>query len=216
MHLAFASAAIFVLYRLLCVFPSRTHVVKRKRTKSLAVFLGSGGHTTEALTLISALSFDHYSPRTYVVSKGDSFSSQKASELEVSKGTAVSPPQYTILTIPRARRVHQSIMTTPGTAFYSLLWCIYHVAFSRGGRAAFADLLILNGPGTCFVLCIAVCFNKFFGLPAPRIIYIESFARVNSLSLSGKLLYPFVDRFIVQWPQLLEIARGAEFHGLLV
>jgi len=66
------------------------------------------------------------------------------------------------------------------------------------------------------MLCIAVYINKFLGLAAPRVIYIESFARVEALSLSGKLLYPFVDRFIVQWQQLAEKAKRAEFHGLLV
>jgi hypothetical protein len=64
------------------------------------------------------------------------------------------------------------------------------------------------------MICIAVYFNKvsmlpclrtrmnncrkllgqFFGLKSPRLIYVESFARVNSLSLSGKLIRPFVDR----------------------
>lgn len=43
---------------------------------------------------------------------------------------------------------------------------------------------------------------QFVGLSATRIIYIESFARVSRLSLSGKLLRPFVHRFLVQWPQL--------------
>ncbi|KAJ6586985.1 glycosyltransferase family 1 protein [Mycena vulgaris] len=211
-----ALATILVLYRLFCTLPSRKHVINQERTKSLAVFLGSGGHTTEALTLISALDFTRYSPRTYVVSQGDALSAQKASELELSKATAASPPQYTILTIPRARRVHQSLVTTPPTAFYSLLSCVYHVTLAHGrARSSFADVLILNGPGTCFVLCIAVYVNKFLGLSAPRVIYIESFARVKSLSLSGKLLYPFVDSFVVQWPQLLKV-KGGEYHGLLV
>ncbi|KAJ7096258.1 oligosaccharide biosynthesis protein Alg14-like protein [Mycena epipterygia] len=219
--LTLALVAIFVLYRLSCALPGRQNAAKLERTKSLAVFLGSGGHTSEALALISALDFNRYSPRTYVISEGDSLSAQKAANLESSKATAASPPQYTILTIPRARRVHQPLVTTPPTAFYSLLSCIYHVTLAhiplRGSaRSTFADVLILNGPGTCFVLCIAVYINRFLGLSAPRIIYIESFARVESLSLSGKLLYPFVDRFVVQWPQLQEKARGAEFHGLLV
>ena len=39
------------------------------------------------------------------------------------------------------------------------------------------------------------------GLRYTRIIYVESFARVNSLSLSGKLLKRFVDTFVVQWPE---------------
>ena len=36
--------------------------------------------------------------------------------------------------------------------------------------------------------------TKILGLPSPTIIYVESFARVQSLSLTGKLLRPFVDR----------------------
>ncbi|KAF8210339.1 glycosyltransferase family 1 protein [Mycena galopus ATCC 62051] len=205
----------FVIYRIFCTLPTREHAVKSAKTKSLAVFLGSGGHTSEALTLVSALDFNRYSPRTYVISDGDSFSAKKAHELETSKETSTCPAQYTILTIPRARYVHQRLITTPPTALRSLLMCIYHVTFAHI-HSSFADILILNGPGTCFVLCIAVYVNKFLGLAAPRVIYTESFARVESLSLSGKLLYPFVDRFIVQWPQLQAKVKGAEFHGLLV
>jgi Oligosaccharide biosynthesis protein Alg14 like len=37
-------------------------------------------------------------------------------------------------------------------------------------------------------------YMQFFGLPSPTLIYVESFARVRSLSLSGKLLRPLVDR----------------------
>ncbi|KAJ7462370.1 glycosyltransferase family 1 protein [Mycena galericulata] len=210
-------ALILFVYRIYCTLPGRQHNVKHANTKSLAVFLGSGGHTSEALSLISALDFHRYSPRTYVISEGDTLSAQKAVDLELSKATTHLTPQYTLLTIPRARNVHQPLLTTPPTAFYSLLSCIYHVTLTRIlRRSSFADVLILNGPGTCFVLCVAVYLNKFLGLSAPRVIYIESFARVESLSLSGKLLYPFVDRFVVQWPQLLKKAKGAEFHGLLV
>ncbi len=37
-----------------------------------------------------------------------------------------------------------------------------------------------------------------------KVIFIESFARVNELSLTGRLLYNHVNRFIVQWPELSE------------
>jgi len=70
-----------------------------------------------------------------------------------------------------------------------------------------ADILLLNGPGTCFVLCITVYLNKFFGLQTPLVIYVESFARVKSLSLSGKLIRPLADRFILQWDEAGETQR---------
>lgn len=76
---------------------------KKDGTCSLAVFLGSGqssstgklgillklrflgGHTTEALALVSTLDFLRYTPRLYVVSEGDQLSVQKACDLELYK-----------------------------------------------------------------------------------------------------------------------------------
>ena len=45
----------------------------------------AGGHTTEALALISGLDFTRYTPRTYIISDGDTLSGQKARELEERK-----------------------------------------------------------------------------------------------------------------------------------
>lgn len=159
----------------------------------------AGGHTSEALRLISALDFCRYTPRTYIISNGDTLSSQKAVALEKLKANSASPQivsesfgliescilhglidfsqsrdtdnQYKLLIIPRARYVHQSLLLTPPTAFLSLLVCIYHVTvaplfLSRSPRSPFADVLILNGPGTCFVLCGAIYLNKV-SIPNP-------------------------------------------------
>lgn len=194
-------------------------------TCSLAVFLGSGGHTSEILKLLSNVDFSRYTPRTYIISEGDNLSAQKAMALEVIKvgwGTDHNDPgynSYTLLTIPRARRVHQSLLSTPPTALRSLATCLYHVMINprkSSGRHSFADVLLLNGPGTCLILCIAVYANRFFGLPAPKVIYVESFARVRKLSISGRLLRPWVDRFVVQWPELLRDHGRGEYHGWLV
>lgn len=46
-----------------------------------------------------------------------------------------------------------------------------------------------------------------------QIIYIESFARVNSASLTGKLMYRIADLFIVQWEEMLEIFPKAVYGG---
>ena len=42
---------------------------------------------------------------------------------------------------------------------------------------------------------------------------VESIARVDSLSLSGKLLVRAADRFLVQWPQLAKKYTKAEYIG---
>ncbi|KAI8993107.1 oligosaccharide biosynthesis protein Alg14-like protein [Trametes punicea] len=188
---------------------------------SLAVFLGSGGHTSEALRLLSGLDFSRYSPRTYLVSEGDTLSMRKALELESTKADHatrgdVSTP-YTFVVIPRARRVHQSLLSTPFTAAVSLAAAVWHITIAPLlSRSSAPEVLLLNGPGTSLVLCIAAYLNRVIGLSSPRLIYVESFARVQHLSLSGKLLRPVVDRFIVQWAELLEDGKRGEHRGWLI
>lgn len=198
--------------------------IQRPRTTntcSLAVFLGSGGHTTESLTLLGSLDFSRYTPRTYIVSQGDLLSVQKAIALEASKmEELVSQPEkptYTIVTIPRARRVHQALIATPPTALYSLLMAIWRLTFApRLLNTNPPEVLVLNGPGTCFSLCVAAYLNRFLGIHSPRMVYIESFARVKSLSLSGKLLRSVVDSFVVQWPDLLSDGKRGVYRGWMV
>jgi beta-1,4-N-acetylglucosaminyltransferase len=47
-----------------------------------------------------------------------------------------------------------------------------------------------------------------------RVIYVESLTRIRALSLSGRLVYPLVDEFFVQWPTTTK-ARRARFAGAL-
>ncbi|KAF9070551.1 glycosyltransferase family 1 protein [Rhodocollybia butyracea] len=230
---AFVLIAAVICIRAYSILPDYKHsrnLNRVSKTCKLAVFLGSGGHTSEMLALVSSLDFDRYTPRTYILSEGDTLSERKAIALEASKvanttteNSNTNTLPYTILVIPRARKVHQSLMTTPSTAFFSLLQCLYHITiksiYGRNQHNAgyyFADVLLLNGPGTCLVLCVAVYFNKFIHLSAPKVIYVESFARVKTLSLSGKLLRPLVDKFIVQWPQLLKDNGRGECRGWLI
>ncbi|CAE6347043.1 unnamed protein product [Rhizoctonia solani] len=190
-------ASLFVLYRLysvLCIpYVSSDKNCHSRSTRSFAVFLGSGGHTTEALALVSSLDFDKYSPRAYIISEGDTLSAKKAIALEILKKPGNS--EYRILTMPRARRVHQSLASTPFTALRSLIWTLQFMTLPAIlSKKSFADVLLINGPGTCVVLVLVAYFNRFWWLGSPRVIYVESFARVSSLSLSGKLVRPLADK----------------------
>ncbi len=48
-----------------------------------------------------------------------------------------------------------------------------------------------------------------------KVIYIETFARTDDLSLTGKLLYPFVKNFYVQWEPLRKKYPRAKYAGAL-
>jgi len=60
-------------------------VVLPKRQVNKPYHERAGGHTTEALALVSALDFARYTPRTYIISDGDTLSAQKAREMEERK-----------------------------------------------------------------------------------------------------------------------------------
>ncbi|KAF8590884.1 glycosyltransferase family 1 protein [Ramaria rubella] len=210
--MSFAWLIALLLFAVLCrayaIIPSsnRSWVLSLRRKEAtchLAVFLGSGGHTSEALLLLSSINFARYTPRTYVVSQGSPSKTQSEA--------------FTILSIPRARRVHQSLLMTPPTAIISLFTCIYHLSLRPMiTRRPFADVLLVNGPGTCVMLCAAAYISRMLFIPNPRLIYVESFARVSTLSLSGRLLRPFVDRFVVQWPEAIKDGRRGDYRGWLV
>ncbi len=46
-----------------------------------------------------------------------------------------------------------------------------------------------------------------------KLIYIESFAKVTSQTLSGKFLYKYADQFYVQWEEMLELYPNAIYKG---
>lgn len=69
------------------------------------------------------------------------------------------------------------------------------------------DCIITTGALVAFPFCLlGKCFRK-------KIIYIESFARVHDRSLTGRLVYPFADLFLVQWESMLEVYPGAKYVG---
>ncbi len=54
--------------------------------------------------------------------------------------------------------------------------------------------------------------GKLFGA---KLIYLETFDRINKASLSGKLCYKISDLFIVQWEQMKEVLPKAVYYGSL-
>lgn len=69
------------------------------------------------------------------------------------------------------------------------------------------DVVISTGALATIPMCVLVkIFRK-------KVIFIESFAKVTSPTLTGKLVYKFADQFYVQWEQMLEHYQKAIFKG---
>ncbi len=69
------------------------------------------------------------------------------------------------------------------------------------------DVVICTGVLAMIPMCL-LC--KLFG---KKLIYIESFAKVTSPTMSGKLLYKYADQFYVQWDSMKQIYPNAIYLG---
>jgi beta-1,4-N-acetylglucosaminyltransferase len=67
--------------------------------------------------------------------------------------------------------------------------------------------IVTTGAGVAVPFAIA---GRLLGV---NVVYIESMARITSPSLTGRLIYPFADTFIVQWPELLRFFKRARSFG---
>jgi len=212
----------------------------------MVVVLGSGGHTAEMMSLLRDVDAKRYTHRTYIISSGDSFSAGKALEIErviqsnqkhpsvtVTKAGEIDPVTgiWDIQVVPRARKIHQPLYSAPFSSLWCLIGCSRALyATSRVSKAApseYPDVIITNGPATAVILILAATILKFIGM-APvwkmKTIYVESWARVKTLSLSGKILLRIgiCDKFLVQWEALAKTINGdpsrkvVEWVGFLV
>jgi UDP-N-acetylglucosamine:LPS N-acetylglucosamine transferase len=60
---------------------------------------------------------------------------------------------------------------------------------------------------------VAVPFAWLGRLRGARVVYVESFTRIDGPSLSCRLIRPVADRVYVQWPELAERLPGARYLG---
>lgn len=69
------------------------------------------------------------------------------------------------------------------------------------------DYVITTGAHTAGPMCLIA---KIFG---SRVIYIETFANINTKTITGKLLYPVSDKFIVQWDSMKKLYPNSIVGG---
>ena len=67
--------------------------------------------------------------------------------------------------------------------------------------------IVTTGTHTAVPICY---LGKLFG---SKIIFIETFANINTKTLSGKLVYPIANLFIVQWEEMTKLYPKAIYGG---
>jgi UDP-N-acetylglucosamine:LPS N-acetylglucosamine transferase len=74
-------------------------------------------------------------------------------------------------------------------------------------RCADFRAIVTTGAG------VAVPFVIVGHIVGVNVVYIEGMARITSRSLTGRLVYPFADTFIVQWPGVQRFFKRALYLG---
>lgn len=69
------------------------------------------------------------------------------------------------------------------------------------------EFIITTGAHTAGPMC---CIGKIFG---SKIIYIETFANLQTKTITGRLVYYFADLFIVQWKEMKKLYPKAVYGG---
>lgn len=69
------------------------------------------------------------------------------------------------------------------------------------------DLILSTGADVAVPICV---LGKLMG---KKVVFVESFCRTEKPSWSGRMVYPFSDLFIYQWPSLARSYPKGKFGG---
>jgi len=154
--------------------------------KKIGLICSSGGHLTEALSTIEA--FEGFDVFLIV----HDFPSLKGIQLDKVK-------RIYRLNIVLGYSSWIAVLLTAFANLFQLIRIFWierpSILFSTGAEIAIPAFYI----------------GKIFF--RTKLIFLESLARVNALSYTGRLLYPIVDLFLVQWPELLKKAGHKAIYG---
>lgn len=154
--------------------------------KKIGIVTGSGGHLTEAL-----------------------------STLEGFKGHEVflvvhNFPSLREIQLEEVKKIYRLRILLG----YSSLFAVFLTAFVN--LFQFIRIFWKEKPSILFSTGAEIAVPAFFVgkiFFRTRLIFLETLTRVKDLSYAAKVLYPIVDLFLVQWPELLEKAGPKAIYG---
>lgn len=155
----------------------------KEKAKKVLFISSEGGHFSELLELHGAI--EKYN--SFIITEKNFLS--KESKLKY--GTRIN-----FLLNTKPKKISYLIL-----APINILYSMYYYFKIK------PDVVITTGAHTAVAMCyIAKLFRK-------KIIYIETFANLESKTLTGKLIYPIADVFIVQWESMRKLYLKATYIG---
>lgn len=166
------------------------------RKQKLLIHLGMGGHTSQILRTVKSLSQGYESGQgykyEYVIGHDDQTSEKKIEYL----GQVYKMRNPRLMKDRSILKVALNMIPATVDAF-KILWKSKPKAIISAGPSSAIPLFWLA---------------KMMGI---KTIFIESWVRVHHGSISGRLVYPVCDKFIVQWESMKKTYPKAVFAGRL-
>ena len=189
---------------------ARAYPHPRSYRACVVAVLGSGGHTAEMIALINSLPASRYKLQALLIADSDATSLARVR----ATGSALLTTDTHVHTITRAREVGGSWLGAVAKSMHAII----------GGARALAleqpALLLINGPGTCVPVALAAYVLRAIGALRSdlKILFVERVCRVETLSLSGSLLYHLriADVVAVQWETLAKRFPRAQYIGTVM
>jgi UDP-N-acetylglucosamine:LPS N-acetylglucosamine transferase len=72
------------------------------------------------------------------------------------------------------------------------------------------DVVISTGAAAGCMVCV---IGKLLGA---KVIWVDSIANIDRLSLSGRIVRPFADLFLTQWPDIANKYKNVEYAGAII
>jgi len=72
------------------------------------------------------------------------------------------------------------------------------------------DVVLSTGAAVGFLLCF---WAKLFGA---KVIWLDSIANTEKLSMSGRMVRPFADLILSQWPEVAALYPNVEYVGAVI
>ncbi|MHA2025967.1 MAG: hypothetical protein ACW98U_08715 [Candidatus Thorarchaeota archaeon] len=157
----------------------------------IAVILGRGGHTAQTFALVDLLGPEY--DYLYLIGILDSLTPKKIK----------IPGRILPVIPPRLLPQDSRIMSIIRTLFTLVLSFIYLLLFRP-------SIILSCGTGLTVPIFYAARTLRI------KTVFIESMSRVESLSMTGRLLLGKTELFVVQWKELAERISGVTYGGQLL
>ena len=154
--------------------------------KKIGILTSSGGHLTEAMSIVEAFEGDDL----FLI----------VHDLPTLRG----------LQIEEVRKIYQLRVILGYTSLIAVFLTAVVNVFQL------LRIFWIERPSILFSTGAEIAIPGFYIgkiLFRSRLIYLETLTRAKDLSMTGKVLYPIVDLFLVQWPELLEKAGPKAVYG---